>query len=60
VVTYVYQLVEGEVKVDKVEFRKPDQPAGSGAGAVLGSGATSTGGGNVPGESTGAARTAGW
>lgn len=24
VVTYVYQLVDGEVKVDKVEYRKPD------------------------------------
>lgn len=26
IVTYVYQLVDGEVKVDKVEYRKPDQP----------------------------------
>ncbi|KAE8537786.1 hypothetical protein D1P53_005842 [Cryptococcus gattii VGV] len=24
IVTYVYQLVDGEVKVDKVEYRKPD------------------------------------
>lgn len=24
VVTYVYQLVDGEVKVDKVEYRTPD------------------------------------
>jgi vacuolar protein sorting-associated protein 29 len=24
VVTYVYQLVDGEVKVDKVEYRKPN------------------------------------
>lgn len=26
IVTYVYQLVEGEVKVDKVEYRRPDPP----------------------------------
>ncbi|BEJ15603.1 hypothetical protein CspHIS471_0502080 [Cutaneotrichosporon sp. HIS471] len=26
IVTYVYQLVDGEVKVDKVEYRKPDPP----------------------------------
>lgn len=31
VVTYVYQLIDGEVKVDKVEYRKPDgnQPSSS-------------------------------
>ncbi|RSH87329.1 Vacuolar protein sorting-associated protein 29 [Saitozyma podzolica] len=40
IVTYVYQLVEGEVKVDKVEYRRPDPPreaqthdAGAGAAA---------------------------
>lgn len=26
VVTYVYQLIEGEVRVDKIEFRKEMEP----------------------------------
>lgn len=32
VVTYVYQLVDGEVKVDKVEYRKPDPADTNGKG----------------------------
>ncbi|KAJ9115026.1 Vacuolar protein sorting-associated protein 29 [Naganishia vaughanmartiniae] len=33
-VTYVYQLVDGEVKVDKVEYRKPEPPASRDNGTV--------------------------
>lgn len=31
VVTYVYQLIEGEVKVEKMEFRKKIETGGPGA-----------------------------
>ncbi|WVR07074.1 hypothetical protein IAU60_004113 [Kwoniella sp. DSM 27419] len=34
IVTYVYQLVEGEVKVDKVEYRRPDPPKVAGEHSV--------------------------
>lgn len=27
VVTYVYQLIEGEVRVEKIEYRKEPEPA---------------------------------
>jgi hypothetical protein len=64
VVTYVYQLVDGEVKVDKVEYRKPDQAGGAtttapGGGASTGIGGPSNGGtDNTAGGA--ASRTAGW
>ncbi|KZP11903.1 hypothetical protein FIBSPDRAFT_870798 [Athelia psychrophila] len=37
VVTYVYQLIEGEVRVEKVEWRKepPKEPSTTGAGIGL-------------------------
>ncbi|KAE8214440.1 hypothetical protein CF327_g2150 [Tilletia walkeri] len=53
VVTYVYQLINGEVRVDKLEYRKPmplqtqDGPAGSaqgGAGMMVGQEGVAVGG----------------
>jgi hypothetical protein len=61
VVTYVYQLVDGEVKVDKVEYRKPDS---AGAASTTTPGGGTTGAGGMSGASDSAAgaasRTAGW
>jgi len=62
VVTYVYQLVDGEVKVDKVEYRKPDS-AGAASTTTPGGGPAGTGGigGVSENAAAGAAsRTAGW
>jgi len=62
VVTYVYQLVDGEVKVDKVEYRKPDS-AGAASTTTPGGGSAGTGGigGASENAAAGAAsRTAGW
>ncbi|KZT54173.1 Metallo-dependent phosphatase [Calocera cornea HHB12733] len=38
VVTFVYQLVDGEVRVDKIEYRKPSAPAAPAPGAAGGTG----------------------
>jgi vacuolar protein sorting-associated protein 29 len=35
VVTYVYQLIEGEVRVEKIEWRKETEPAPASRSAVL-------------------------
>jgi hypothetical protein len=62
VVTYVYQLVDGEVKVDKVEYRKPDS-AGAASTTTPGGGSAGTGGIGAPSENAAggaASRTAGW
>lgn len=61
-VTYVYQLVDGEVKVDKVEYRKPDS---TGAASTTTPGGRASGTGAAGGASESAAggtasRTAGW
>jgi hypothetical protein len=45
VVTYVYQLVEGEVKVDKVEYRRPDPPKETAPGMMSSPQAQAVGGG---------------
>lgn len=51
VITYVYQLVEGEVKVDKVEYRKPEVTPGMNPAAA--SNAASQGGIGVGGMTQG-------
>ncbi|KAH7912362.1 Metallo-dependent phosphatase-like protein [Hygrophoropsis aurantiaca] len=61
VVTYVYQLVEGEVRVEKVEWRKEERaalgerggPVGTSTGGTAGMGAYAGGTGGIGGVGTG-------
>ena len=55
IVTYVYQLVEGEVRVEKMEYRKPEvvkTTSGNGTGASAMSPSVSTGSGYGGGQTS--------
>ncbi|KAN0061844.1 Vacuolar protein sorting-associated protein 29 [Thecaphora frezii] len=56
VVTYVYQLIDGEVKVEKIEYRKQVENKAQRPGGVAGAGTTMAGFGDDGGYGVGGGR----